>query len=42
MISAGLTTGIVHVNKTTKAIINASYLLSGNDEWCMNWIEEMG
>ncbi|MBN2879663.1 MAG: homocysteine S-methyltransferase family protein [Clostridia bacterium] len=42
MISAGLTTGIVHVNKETKAIINASYLLSGKDEWCMNWIEEMG
>ncbi len=42
MISSGLKTGIVHVNKNTKNIINASYLLSGKDEWCMNWIEEMG
>jgi len=42
MIMAGLSSGIVHVNEETKAIINASYLLSGNDEWCMNWIEEMG
>lgn len=42
MIAAGLSSGIVHVNKETKNIINASYLLSGKDEWCMNWIEEMG
>lgn len=42
MIMAGLSTGIVHVNKETKNIINTSYLLSGKDEWCMNWIEEMG
>jgi len=42
MIEAGLSTGIVHVNQETKNIINTSYLLSGKDEWCMNWIEEMG
>lgn len=42
MIGAGLSSGIVHVNKETKSIINTSYLLSGKDEWCMNWIEEMG
>ena len=42
MINAGLTTGIIHVTKEAKDIINASYLLSGKDEWCMNWIEEMG
>ncbi len=42
MLSAGLKTGIVHANKETKGIISASYLLNGKDEWCMNWIEEMG
>lgn len=42
MIAAGLSSGIVHVNTDTKSIINTSYLLSGKDEWCMNWIEEMG
>ncbi|MEX1376978.1 MAG: homocysteine S-methyltransferase family protein [Eubacteriales bacterium] len=41
MIQAGLSTGIVHMTQETRNIINASYLLSGKDEWCMNWIEEM-
>ena len=41
MIKAGLKTGIVHMTQETRNIINASHLLSGRDEWCMNWIEEM-
>ncbi len=42
MIAAGLTSGIVNPNKETKMIVDTSYLLSGNDEWCMNWIEVNG
>jgi len=39
LVSAGLTTAIAAPTKEIKETINAGYLLSGNDEWCMSWIE---
>lgn len=39
LISAGITTAIAAPTSENKEVIDAGYLLSGNDEWCMGWIE---
>jgi hypothetical protein len=40
LINAGLTTGILNPTKENNEVIDACYLLSGKDEWCMGWINK--
>jgi 5-methyltetrahydrofolate--homocysteine methyltransferase len=40
LIGAGITTAIADPTCEIRETIDVGYLLSGNDEWCMNWIEE--
>ena len=39
LVSAGITSVIADPTDEIKETIDAGYLLSGNDEWCMNWIQ---
>ena len=39
LVSVGITTVIADPTDEIKETIDAGYLLSGNDEWCMNWIQ---
>ena len=38
LVGAGITTVIADPTEDNKEVIDAGYLLSGKDEWCMNWI----
>ena len=38
LVGAGITTVIASPTAENKEVIDAGYLLSGNDEWCMGWI----
>jgi 5-methyltetrahydrofolate--homocysteine methyltransferase len=39
LVGAGLTTAIADPTDEIKETIDAGFLLSGKDEWCMGWIE---
>ena len=39
LVGAGLTAAIADPTDEIKETIDAGFLLSGNDEWCMGWIE---
>ena len=39
VVGAGITTVIASPSKENKEVIDAGFLLSGNDEWCMGWIQ---
>ncbi len=38
LVGAGITTVIASPTKENIEVIDAGFLLSGNDEWCMSWI----